>query len=106
MKSNFFTTLAAASGIAALVHGFHAYFMRSFNPATRQIFDGYDREIGPAPFPFSVLYSVGDGAWPGFGWMVTDYIAFFGLMFLATRFLGMASSSSPNQPTNDNSRNP
>jgi len=104
MKSNFFKTLAAASGIAALVHGIYAYFLRSFNPAIRQMFDGYDRQISPAPFPFSLLYLVGDGAWPGFGWMVVDWVVFFGLIFLAMHFLGMASSAPQTQPFKDNSR--
>jgi hypothetical protein len=92
MKSKIFGIFAAAFGLAAIVHAFYAYFMRSFDPATRQMFDGYGRDISPAPFPFSLVYSSADGAWPGFGWMAVDWIAFFCLIFLAIRFFRMSTS--------------
>lgn len=94
MKSKLFGILSGASGIAAFVHAFNAGFRRSFDLTRGQMFDGYGREISPAPFPFSLLYSGGDGAWPGLTWMVVDWVAFFGLIFLAMRFLKLTSSRS------------
>ncbi|MCH8916813.1 MAG: hypothetical protein IIC52_02045 [Proteobacteria bacterium] len=68
---------AGIVGIGILVSAVLAYFVVSFDPVTRQTFDGLGRELEPSPWFISFIF--GQGAnWPGWRWWLADFVVFWG----------------------------
>jgi hypothetical protein len=85
--------VAIIAVLAAGYHGWHVYFMRTITPLGQTVADGYGREISPAPALVKMVYDLGDGLWPGPGWALVDWVAFFGLVFIAWTFGKKATDS-------------
>jgi hypothetical protein len=73
---------AGLVGIGILVTGFLAYFVISFDPATRHHFDGLGRELEPSPWFIRWIFGQ-DRDWPGWGWWLFDFVWFWGGIAIA-----------------------
>ena len=61
---------------AILTTGFLAYFVVSFDKATRIWSDGLGRQLTKSPVIVSWLFNQGE--WPGLAWFLADFAIFWG----------------------------
>lgn len=80
--------LAVIAGIGVFATSILAYFVQSYNPTTRQYFDGLGRPLERlvegdlASYIFAWIFA-NDTFWPGWFWFALDFVWFWGGLALA-----------------------
>jgi hypothetical protein len=72
--------------VAELIAGFIAYFVRSFDPITKSLSDGFRRPLTEAPWFMQFIFRT-DAEWAGWGWFLADMIIFWGRLGIAVMIL-------------------
>lgn len=68
--------LGIAIIIAELIAGFIAYFVFSFDPQTKTIYDGFGRKLSESPLLMRLIFGE-DRLWAGWKWFVGDLVIFW-----------------------------
>jgi hypothetical protein len=63
--------------VAVLIAGFVAYFIRSVEPSTKIIYDGFGRQLSESPWFIRLIFGQ-DRLWVGWGWFIGDMFIFWG----------------------------
>ena len=65
--------------LCAIIAGFIAYFVFSFDPQTKVTFDGFGRQLSESPW-FLRLILGQDRLWAGWIWFIADIIIFWSVI--------------------------
>lgn len=83
--------LAAVLGIGVFVIGFFAYFVRSYDPSTAQLYrDGLGRALELTPWFVRFIFG-SDSLWAGWGWFAADFVWFWGGILIAFGLFSLGS---------------
>ena len=92
--------LGVGAIIAALIAGFLAYMIVSFDPATQEYTDGLGRPLGPSPFFMRFVFDE-DKLWAGWGWWAIDMLVFLGVISVAMKFFGLGKKVKGKSPVQE-----